>query len=228
MIGVVVPCHNEEGLIGRCVTSLREAAEHPALDGEPVRLAFVLDACTDHTAIELGRVDAEVLKIDVRNVGVARAAGAARLLALGARWLAFTDADSAVRPDWLSAQLALHADAVCGCVEVDDWALHAPQLRSRYEARYRFADGHRHVHGANLGVSAAAYQRVGGMPSLRVGEDVAFVRALLESGARIAWSNRPRVATSSRLDGRAAGGFASFLQSLAVEAGNDPHGDIAA
>ena len=62
------------------------------------------------------------LAVQARNVGLARQAGAQALLAAGARWLAFTDADSEVADDWLVAQLRHQqagADAVCGCVTVD-------------------------------------------------------------------------------------------------------------
>lgn len=228
MIGVVVPCHNEEAWIGRCLAAILNATKHAELENERTRVVVVLDACTDSTASQLAGIPVDVLQIDARNVGAARAAGAAHLLALEARWLAFTDADSVVDPVWLAAQLALNADAVCGCVEVADWSEHPELLRRRYEARYRFADGHRHVHGANLGVAAKAYVLAGGFEPLRTGEDVALVRALCATGATIAWSAAPRVATSARLLGRAPDGFASLLQRLAQPAVNDPHDDLAA
>lgn len=228
MIGVVVPCHNEEAWVAECVASILEACKHPELESENTRVVVVLDACTDDTAGRLAGLPVDIVRVDARNVGRARAAGAARQLEHGARWLAFTDADSIVHPRWLAAQLTLAADAVCGCVEVLDWTDHPELLRHRYEARYRFADGHRHVHGANLGVSADAYVRAGGFEPLRTGEDVALVRALCATGASIAWSASPRVATSTRLDGRAPEGFAALLQRLAQQAVNDPHDDLAA
>ena len=50
------------------------------------------------------------------------------------------------------------------------------------------ADGatrwHPHVHGANLGVTAAAYLAAGGFSALRTGEDHALVRALETAGRR--------------------------------------------
>ena len=50
MIGVLVPAHNEEALIGRCLRSIRQAARHPALRGEPVQVVVALDRCRDGTA----------------------------------------------------------------------------------------------------------------------------------------------------------------------------------
>lgn len=221
MIGVAVPAHNEEAVLGACLAALRRAAAHPALRGEAVMPLVVLDACTDGGARVVQAAGVDALVVEARNVGAARRAGAAALLSRGARWLAFTDADSRVADDWLAAQLALRADAVCGCVTVDDWTPYHPEVRRRYDAHYRHADGHRHVHGANLGVSAAAYRRAGGFRPLRSSEDVRLVRDLERTGARIAWSAKPRVVTSSRREGRAKGGFADFLGGLEKRVGDD-------
>lgn len=154
------------------------------------------------------------IAVAARNVGVARAAGAAAMVAAGARWLAFTDADTRVAPGWLAAQLSLDADVVCGTVAVDDWSPHQKNsiaLREHFARNYTDADGHRHIHGANLGVSAAAYARAGGFEPLACSEDVALVDALQRSGARFAWSAAPRVATSARRDAKARGGFGDTL-----------------
>lgn len=221
MIGVAVPAHDEQALLGRCIAALQRAARHPGLQGEPVQLVVVLDACSDGSAEVVAAAGADVLALQVqhRNVGRTRAAGAQALLAAGARWLAFTDADSEVADDWLVAQLAHHqagADAVCGCVTVADWSMHSPQVRGRYEALYRPVDGHRHIHGANLGVQAEAYRRAGGFRPLACSEDVALVHDLEAGGARIAWSITPRVHTSARMQARARGGFADHLLGLAA------------
>lgn len=74
---------------------------------------------------------------------------------MGARWLAFTDADSSVAPNWLAAQLALDSDAVCETVTVSDWGAYGEHMRTHYAAAYTDADGHRHIHVANLDVSTA-------------------------------------------------------------------------
>ena len=39
MIGIVIPAHNEEAWLARCLASILEAARDPALDGEAVRTA---------------------------------------------------------------------------------------------------------------------------------------------------------------------------------------------
>ena len=90
-------------------------------------------------------------------------------------------------------------------------------MRRHYDATYMDADGHRHIHGANLGVSADAYRRVGGFRPLASSEDVALVEALQNSGASIAWSAAPRVVTSARRNFRAPLGFGATLQRVELE-----------
>ncbi|WP_082926686.1 glycosyltransferase family 2 protein [Cupriavidus sp. D384] len=217
MIGVVVPVHNEETCLEACLLALRAAALHPGLGGEPVMLVVVLDDCSDRSLDIVRRhppAQITCLPIAARNVGIARHAGAELLLALDARWLAFTDADSRVAPDWLVAQLALSADAVCGLVTIDDWSEHPPHVPVRFAARYQRTEDHRHVHGANLGVCSRAYRRAGGFPPHATSEDVALVQRLIALNAQIAWSTLPRVVTSARAKGRAPDGFADHLAML--------------
>jgi len=221
MIGVAIPVHNEEQYLRACLASVRMAASHPALMAEEVRVVAVLDACTDGSGRIVRTQQIDMLTVDARNVGLARAAGAAYLLQAGARWLAFTDADSVVSHSWLATQLSLGADAVCGTVAVEDWAMHGEGevqnlLRRRFRATYHDRDQHRHIHGANLGVSATAYQLAGGFTALQCGEDVALVHALMASGAQISWSAAPRVTTSSRFSSKARGGFGDTLRGLLV------------
>ncbi|MGN5477389.1 glycosyltransferase [Cupriavidus basilensis] len=217
MIGVVVPVHNEEECLEACLMALRVATLHPALNGEPVMLVVVLDDCTDDSlAIAQRHAAAEVtcLTIAARNVGMARHLGAEHLLAREARWLAFTDADSRVAPDWLVAQLALCADAVCGLVTVDDWSGQPVHVPVRFAARYCRTEDHRHIHGANFGICASSYRRAGGFPPHASSEDVALVQRLIALNAQIAWSTRPRVMTSARVR-VARDGFADYLAMLA-------------
>ena len=214
MIGVVIPAHNEEQFIGLCIESIRDAANCCRLQGEAVRIMVVCDNCSDATAVHALAAGAEVIHAGVRNVGSARATGARKLVQAGARWLSFTDADTIVSPAWLSEQLALETDAVCGTIEVGDWAAYGQRMRAHFIATYTDRDGHRHIHGANLGVSTRAYLAAGGFQSLASSEGVALVNALIASGATIAWSAAPRVVTSARSDFRAPGGFGATLQHI--------------
>lgn len=156
--------------------------------------------------------------MNFRNVGNARAVGAASAHDAGARWLAFTDADTVVARDWLAAQLREQADVVCGTVDVDDWQDYGERMRNHYALSYTDRDGHRHIHGANLGVCAQAYRGAGGFQALQSSEDVALVNALIASGAKVAWSAAPRVVTSARWSLRAPDGFGATLLRIDAQA----------
>ena len=229
MIGVAIPAHNEEACLGACLGAVLRAAQHPELAAEVVLVCVVLDACDDRSSdivrelqpsFALAGCRLDYIEIAARQVGSARAAGALHLIAGGARWLAFTDADTRVSPQWLAAQMALGAEVVCGSVAVDDWSPHADKavlLREHFARTYHDREDHRHIHGANLGVCALAYQAAGGFPAVACHEDVLLVRALELSGARFAWSALPRVFTSARLDARARGGFGDTLLAVTAE-----------
>ena len=223
MIGIVIPAHNEQNYLHSCLDAVRLAASHPGLRGEAVCVTVALDSCTDgslavvkqHAKLNAGTAcTIDSIEVNARNVGVTRAAGVEHMLSLGARWLAFTDADTVVSPAWLATQLSLNVDVVCGTVAVDDWSPHsvnADALHRHFLNSYNDADDHRHIHGANMGVSAAAYRCAGGFEPLACSEDVALVEALKRSGARFAWSAAPRVTTSARCDAKARGGFGDTL-----------------
>ncbi|KAE9646392.1 glycosyltransferase family 2 protein [Pseudomonas sp. PB106] len=216
MIGILIPAHNEEEHLDECLSAALRAARHGLLAGERVEVLVVLDSCTDRSAQIVAGYPVMSLEIAARNVGQARAAGAHVLLERGARWISCTDADSRVADDWLVAQLGLGADAVCGTVTVERWHESFDEAAQiRYHSHYQARDGHRHIHGANLGVSAEAYRWAGGFEPLTCHEDVQLVRQLEACGANIAWSHRPQVHTSARLDSRAPGGFGDFLRNMA-------------
>ncbi len=215
MIGILIPVHNEQALLAECLEAALVAARHPNLHGEAVQILVVLDSCSDGSATIAQAYPVQCLDVQARNVGHARGVGARHLLDAGVRWISCTDADSRVAPDWLVAQLALGADAVCGTVTVEAWSEgFDPDAQARYHQGYEARDGHRHIHGANLGVSADAYLRAGGFEPLACHEDVQLVRNLQRCGASIAWSHSPQVITSARLEARAQGGFGDFLKSL--------------
>ena len=217
MIGVIVPAHDEASLIGECLASLEVAARHPRLHGEPVRVFVAADACRDSTARLARRAGAAVSELAVRNVGAARREATARAIARGAGWIASTDADSVVAPDWLAEQLALRdrgVHAVCGVVEVRDWLDHPAHIQRSFASAYVDIDGHSHIHGACLGFSREAYLATGGWQALRVHEDVGLVEAIEAAGYEAFGSAAVRVTTSARRNARARGGFGDHLISL--------------
>lgn len=214
MIGIVIPAHNEQRHIGACLDALHLAAGHPALKHQQVEILVVLDDCSDETHAVVSAKRVTSIDACFRNVGKARAVGAEQLLEAGARWLAFTDADTLVPPDWLARQIGFGADAVCGTVEVDNWSAYDEAVRTQYLARYQFVENHRHIHGANLGLSADAYREAGGFQHLVAHEDVQLVADLERVGARIVWTATIPVITSARRDFKCRGGFGEYLSSL--------------
>lgn len=217
MIAAIVPAHNEEDQIASCLTALRVAAQCPRLSSEQTVLFVVLHACTDSTRSIARRMGATTIALSYHNVGAARAMGAELAIAAGARWLAFTDADTQVAPDWISAQMAQQKDVVCGTVAVRDWGAYGNTMRAHYDATYTDADSHRHIHAANLGICAKAYQRAGGFQALASSEDVALVESLKASGATIAWSAAPRVYVGARRVFRAPDGIGATLAHIDQE-----------
>jgi glycosyltransferase involved in cell wall biosynthesis len=219
---IAVPAHNEEMLLPACLRALRRAARGL---GVPVHLLVVADACTDQTAAVSRAGGARVTGIRARNVGAARAAGFAELLRLtagsdpSAVWLATTDADTVVPPDWLRRQLRYAGqgwDVVLGTVRVADWDEQPPHVPVAFEAQYNLGDGpHPHVHGANLGIRASAYLAAGGFRSLRTAEDHALLAAVASIGCAVLQAGDLTVQTSARRQARAPRGFSHLLRRLA-------------
>jgi len=214
---VVVPAHDEQELLHSCLESLRIAARRSPV---PVRTVVVLDDCRDDTYESCRGRHVETVTITARNVGRARSAGADLALAgetdLATVWLANTDADTRVGPNWVADQVAWAdrgADVLLGLVRLADVSPDDHQAyRSAYLRGIRSDGSHQHVHGANLGVRASAYRRVGGFPPVIAHEDRQFVRRLKGvPGVRVVTTSRLVVDTSPRLNGRCPEGFAATV-----------------
>lgn len=93
-ISLVIPAHNEEKYIGRCLASVKAAAAH--ID-TPVETIVVLNRCTDSTADIARRFDAAIVKENARNLAKIRNAG---VRAAGGDAIVTIDADS-----WMSANM---------------------------------------------------------------------------------------------------------------------------
>jgi glycosyltransferase involved in cell wall biosynthesis len=224
-LGVVVPAHNEEALLPACLTALRRAARQVSV---PVDVLVAADSCTDRTAAVARAYGALVIRIGARSVGAARAAGMTELLRLTARsdpasiWLATTDADTVVPPEWLGQQVSYADqgwDVVLGTVTVADWSEHPPHVPAAFAARYDSgADSHPHVHGANIGIRASAYLAAGGFRSLPTAEDHALLAAVSRVGCSVLRAADVTVETSARRQARAPHGFSHLLRTLASQA----------
>ncbi|GJE17592.1 hypothetical protein AIGOOFII_2308 [Methylobacterium marchantiae] len=146
-----------------------------------------------------------------------------------------SDADSRVPSDWVARNLAAldaGADAVAGRIQIDEdeWAALPKSLRARGKLEDAYSDllteaearidpdphdpwpCHRTTIGATLSVRLSAYRLVGGMPMIALGEDGAFVAALLQHGLRVRHAKDVVVTVSGRLVGRAPGGVADTIR----------------
>ena len=224
-VGIVVPAHNEADYLPSCLRALEAAIGNVTV---AVDVEVVLDACNDSSFSAAAPFP--TLEIDAHTVGAARRAGFAKLLSARPPeideercWLATTDADTLVPPDWLDRMLTHAAngwDAVAGTVRVTDWAEHwgaaAERVRERWLDGYNGTDHHHHVHGANLGLRANCYRAVGGMPAVALSEDASLLSAIAAAGWRVRHAADLPVLTSSRSSPRAPGGFGTTLQGLSA------------
>ncbi len=222
-VAVLIPARDEEELLIRCLRSVQEA-RFCLPDGVTSDLILVSDRSLDKT-LEIGNSIVQrsgiVVRSDAGRVGAARALAAQIALQRysGPRrfcWLANTDADCEVPADWLLDQVAIAARgfaAVAGIVDVECFDGHNHSVEERFRQTYVIhADGtHPHVHGANFGVRADVYFRVGGWPDLDTAEDHDLWERLRHDGGLQLSDATLRVITSGRRVGRAPYGFAGAL-----------------
>ena len=224
-LAVVVPVRDEEELLPACLNAIAHAVSaltraHPAIR---TRIFVVLDACQDGSAqVVAERPGVSAVVSQAGNVGVARALGVAAAADWAAAsgedslWVANTDGDSVVPRHWLQAQVRMARRGrvlVVGTVRPRTDDLSADEL-ARWRERHSDADGHEHVHGANLGFAWDAYESVGGFAPIPAHEDVELVGALRRAGVDWVATGQIPVTTSGRRVARANDGFARYLQDM--------------
>lgn len=216
---VVVPARDEERDLPACLASLLVAVANSPVPGQ---IVLVDDASLDATAI-VGRAmlppPHRVVTGPGRDVGSARQHG----VVVGTEddldprgvWVASTDADTVVPPDWLVRQVAHAAagtDAVAGVVTLGD----APaSLVAAFRTRYgdQTSGTHPHLHAANLGIRLSILRAAGSwQPSGHAEEHDLWRR--LPPGTRVVADAGLVVTTSARLRGRVPIGFADDLARL--------------
>jgi chlorobactene glucosyltransferase len=202
---VVVPAYNEARVIGGLVQSLR-AETYPDL-----RVALVLDRCTDDTAAlaraAIGDDDRfEIIEIDdcppdwvgkvhALHAGIARSRGAA-----SADYLLFADADTLFAPGCIASALALMRHrgldllSLLSTLTYDRWFERVAQTAASLELMRRFpltkANGigrfRAFANGQFMLFRRDAYEAIGGHESVRSSlfEDVALARHVAGAGRR--------------------------------------------
>jgi hypothetical protein len=230
-IGIVVPVHDEEQTVLDCLEAIESSIMHPTLRGVRCRVAIVLDSCHDssESIVRAWRRRAagctsSIICCKSRNVGLARLLGCAEILNtwseldLRSIWLATTDADSQVPPEWLAVQLRRNeqgCDLWAGRVAVLDWSSRNRSASKRWGRRYALETDP--VHGASLGINGATYTEAGGFLPVCTGEDRLLYHEVRGSGAVICHDTLAPVVTSARRTGRAPDGFADHLSKLEAE-----------
>jgi len=213
-VAVVIPARNEQELVGRCLESVLVAARRVAI---PVSITLVADGCTDDTvAIARSYPGVSVVELDASNVGSARRHGVevACGQASSGVWIANTDADSTVPPNWIVEQLRLAnrgIELMIGTVRPDFADLSAEQVHA-WSATHPPGVANGHVHGANLGLTARLYEAAGGYPELPEHEDVDLVERCTALDPLTIATDRCEVTTSGRQYGRTDGGYARYLR----------------
>ncbi len=237
---VVIPARDEAPRIAACLQALANQRDMPDGSYEVIVILDGCRDCTLEVIQQIARSH-EQPAIHTVTLPLAQGVGRARRLGMDIACrrltqierqdglIASSDADTTVAADWLSAQLTLArtgAAAIGGLIELDPAEQdtldpHTVALRDQ-TAIQRLARAveqtagaatveHPHFSGASLALTAAAYQRCGGLPVRAALEDEALAHALTRQGIAIHRPRHVRVRTSARTDGRAPRGLAQDL-----------------
>jgi hypothetical protein len=212
-----------------------------SIDRNRLSLCLYLDDCRDGSGALLERLGAALpFRLVVARGGDRGApnAGAARraALAMGLDLLAgcegalfTTDADSQPGRDWVAAGLRAlgKAEVAAGRIVRRDAAADPQQCRieAYYDRLHRHRrivdpvpwearDTHHFSGGANIAIRASAYRTLGGVRPLPSGEDARLLDDAGRAGMRVRRDGAMLVETSSRREGRIAGGLAELLRAL--------------
>ncbi|MBR4200899.1 MAG: glycosyltransferase [Oscillospiraceae bacterium] len=96
LFSVVIPAHNEEKYIGKCLKAIRDAEKQAA--PSRVQIIVVANRCTDRTAEIAAEFGAEVLENNEKCIAAIRNTGAA---AATGKILVTVDADTIIAPETL-------------------------------------------------------------------------------------------------------------------------------
>ena len=192
MISFIVPAHNEELWIGKCLASIRSTMGKIA---EPYEVIVVDDASTDATPRIAEQMGVRVIRVEHRKISAVRNAGARTA---GGEIFFFVDADSQINELAVGAALAALRSGASGggCIfelsgPVPFWGRIIHSLATVVGRRIRW------VGGCFLFCTREAYAATGGFSErLYAGEDIAFTQALRKVGRFVV--PKPTVVTSGR------------------------------
>jgi len=192
MLSFIIPAHNEELWIAKCLDSIRTTMEKVA---EPYEVIVVDDASTDSTPEIARRMGARTLPVEHRKISAVRNAGAR---SADGDVFFFVDADTQVNERAVSAALSeLRAGAAGGgCAPEFEgpkpwWAGIIIWIAVRIARRIRLVGGCFHF------CTRDAFNAIGGYDeTLLAGEDMAFCQAIKKVGRFVVPG--PTVVTSAR------------------------------
>lgn len=113
----MIPAHNESKYLPQTIRQLKDSIQQVGVDAE---IIVVDDDSSDDTDLIAQELGCEVVKVELRNIGAVRNAGAAQAKN---GWLIFVDADTLVPPETLRETLNAIADGCVGggaLVGIDD------------------------------------------------------------------------------------------------------------
>ena len=192
MLSFIVPAHNEELWIGKCLHSIRTTMEKVSA---PYEVIVVDDASTDSTHQIARQMGVRTLQVEHRKISAVRNTGARA--ACGEVFF-FVDADTQVNERAVSAALAVLRAGAAGGGCVFDYDGPTP-LWGRVILFFAVLAARliRWVGGCFLFCTREAYHATGGFSeSLYAGEDIAFVQALKKVGRFVVL--KPKVVSSGR------------------------------
>ena len=179
MISFIIPAHNEEAWVGRCVSAIRSALEST---GDPHEIIVVDDASSDDTGSIARQQGAQVIRVEHRQIAATRNAGARQS---GGDILFFVDADTLVNASAIQSALrAIRTGAAGGgCVPQFEgllpwWSRPTLWIAERICRRLNVFPS-----GACLFCTRRAFEATGGFDENYYAlEDPVFVRALKRQG----------------------------------------------
>lgn len=192
MLSFIVPAHNEELWISKCLASIRTSMEKIS---EPYEVIVVDDASTDSTPRIAEQMRARVIRVEHRKISAVRNAGAR---AASSEIFFFVDADTQINDRAVSAALAALRAGVAGGGCVFDFDGPVP-LWGRLMLSFGVVAARliRWACGCFLFCTREAYNATGGFSEqLYAGEDIAFVQALKKVGRFVVL--KPKVLSSGR------------------------------
>jgi glycosyltransferase involved in cell wall biosynthesis len=211
MATFIIPAHNEEAWVGRCLSAIRSAMESVGTAHEVI---VVDDSSTDATSSDSRQHSARVIRVEHQHIAATRNAGVRE--ARG-EVLFFVDADTLVSAEVIrSALRSIHEGAAGGgCVpRFEGWL--PPWWRVAYPILVVGVRLIRQPGGSCLFSVRSAFEAIGGFSEAHyAAEDAVFVSALKRHGRFVVLAE-PVVTSGRNLRAHSFWSIARLLARLAL------------